>query len=165
MDKSVVLDALKKLSASLNQMVVEGRRKFEQSKDINDFAVSRGAENHHGLLALYPVQLYTQCFKSLSVKSRKELEVLWSRYSSDASMQEAGKELLLAEESYRAFMEELDSIMNAYEEEAALPVVSVGENIRTNVGFMNGSTGSTVLLHDLLKECKYTLFVLRKHYV
>lgn len=163
--KVETLAAVNRLSSSLKKTVQDGRSNYEQSKDINDFVKSHGEKDLHGLLALYPVQLYAGCFKSLGVKSRRQLEALWSQHFQDDEMQEAVKDLMLAEEGYRAFIEELDQIMAAYEEQTALPVVGVGGQISTDADFVDGSTGCAVSLKDLLQKSSYTLFVLRKHYV
>lgn len=163
--KQQVFTAVNKLSAALNKVVEDGRANFDQTEDINKFVLSRGAEDLHGLLSIYPVQLYADCFKSLGVKSRVELEAFWSQNIQDEDLQESVEELLRAEEGYKAFVEELDQNMNTHEEKAALPVVSMGEHLHTDVTFVDGSTGGTVSLNDLLKKSRYTLFVLRKHFV
>lgn len=161
--KQHVLAAVANLSASLCKMLKDGRESFRTCEaDINDFVRSHGKEDFYGLLTLYPVQLYVHCFKSLGLKSRKELECLWSRYFSDEEMQVAVEELLSAEEDYKAFIEELDQIMAAHEEKTALPVTA---HLESDAIFTEASTGDSVSLTDLLQKSPYTLFILRKHYV
>lgn len=164
--KLQVLAAVSKLASSLQQMVRDGRANYEHSGDINDFVKSHGEKELHGLLTVYPVQLYAECFRSLGIKSRKELEALWNQHSQDAEMKESVAELLLAEEQYRAFMEELDQIMNKHEEKTALPVAKLGGKLSTGgVELVDGSTGNAVSLDGLLQKSNRTLFILRKHYV
>lgn len=164
--KDCVLAAVAKLSASLNEMVQDGRENYKQTGSINDFVKSHGKDSPHGLLTLYPVQLYAECFKSLGVKSRRELEDLWSGwYLRDEDMQRAAKELLSAEEAYEGFVEELNQIMATHEEETALPVITRGEHLLTDATFTDAGTGDSISLSNLLKKAPYTLFVLRKHYV
>ena len=160
-----VLAAVSKLSASLKQMVEDGRANYKKSGDINDFVHSRGADHMHGLLTVYPVQLYADCFKTLGVETRASLESLWAQHCGHPDIQEAVEDLLGAEEGYREFIGELDQIMNAHEEEIALPVVSKGECLNADVSFVCGASGDTVSLNSLLEKSKYTLFILRKHYV
>lgn len=160
-----VLAAVANLSASLNKMVQGGRENYKASGDINDFTKSHGEGHFHGLLSVYPVQLYAECFKSLGIKSRKELESLWSRYFNDEEMRDSVEELLSAEDGYRAFMEELDQIMTAHEEKTALPVAAKGECLQSDATFTDAHTGDTMSLTSLLQKSPYTLFVLRKHYV
>lgn len=164
--KQHVLAAVAKLSASLNKMVQDGRENYKATGgDINDFTKSHGKDDLHGLLTLYPVRLYAECFKSLRIKSRKELESLWSRYFSDEEMRGSVEELLSAEDNYRAFIAELDQIMTAHEEKTALPVAAKGEYLQSDATFTDASTGDTISLTGLLQNSPYTLFVLRKHYV
>lgn len=163
-EKLCVLAAVSQLSTSLHKMVKDGRESYKTcGADINDFIKSH--EDLHGLIGIYPVQLYAQCFKSLGLKSRKELELLWSRYFSDERMQEAVEELLSAEESYKGFMDELDQLLAAYEEKTALPVVAEGDYLQSEATFTEANTGDTVSLTELLQKSAHTLFVLRKHYV
>ncbi len=160
-----VLAAVNKLSSSLKQMVQDGRANYERSLDINDFVRSHGADQLHGLLTVYPVRLYTECFKSLGVKTRASLEALSATYSHSSDMQESVKKLLLAEEGYKCFILELDEVMNDHEEKTALPVVGVGEHLHTAATFVDGITGDLVTLNSIVEKSQYTLFVLRKHYV
>lgn len=163
-ERQLVLTAIDRLSGALNKMVQDGRKDYKEAQHINDFVKSHGKEDLHGLLKVYPVQLYVECFKSLGVASRKELENLWNRYE---GVRHSVEELLAAEEGYKAFVGEMDAIMNAHEEETALPVVPVGAHLlQTDAGaFPEARSGIATSLNSLLKKCAYTLFVLRKHYV
>lgn len=156
---------INELSTSLRKMVEGGLAHLEKSKDINDFVTSRGAENLHGLLSVYPVQLYAECFKSLGMKSRTELETLWGKNFHHEEVRDAVEELLLAEDNYRSLVQELDRRMHAHEEAVALPVVVAGECLRTEATFVEARSGDTISLKALLQKSLYTLFVLRKHYV
>ena len=161
----LVLTAVDSLTGALNKMVQDGREDYKQVQHINDFVKSHGKEELHGLLKVYPVQLYVECFKSLGITSRKELENLWSRYLSDESMRHSVEDLLTAEERYKEFVGELDEIMNVHEEKTALPVVPIGGHLQTDATFPEARSGIATSLNSLLKKCAYTLFVLRKHYV
>lgn len=160
-----VIAAVSKLSSSLKKMVVDGQAGYEKSKDINDFVKSHGTEHLHGLLTVYPVQLYADCFKSLAVNSRTSLEAVWAKYPHNSNLQQCVEELLAAEESYEAFISELDREMNSHEESAALPVVTKGGCLCTDATFVECPSGKDVSLTSVLEKGKYTLFVLRKHYV
>ena len=158
MGKQQVLAAVADLSASLCKRVKDGRERYRASgEDINNFVKS------DGMYPLYPVQLYAECFQSLEVKSRQELESLWTRYFSDEDMRSCVEELLSAEAAYRACIEELDQILTAHEVETALPVTAKGEHL-LDATFIDGRTGDSVSLNDLLQKSPCTLFVLRKHY-
>lgn len=163
--RQLMLTAVDSLSGALNKMVQDGRQNYKEAKHINDFVKSHGKEDLHGLLKVYPVQLYVECFKSLGITSRKELENMWSRYFSDESVRLSVEALLTAEEGYKEFIVELDGIMSAHEEKTALPVVPIGGHLQTDATFTEARSGTATSLNSLVKKCAYTLFVLRKHYV
>ena len=165
-NKQRTLSAISNLSDALNKMVKNGRKEYEKSKDINDFSKSRGPDILYGLLSLYPVNLYAECFKKAGVNSKKELETRWSRYSDDDEICSSVESLVAAEEGYKSLIDGLDEAMNLYEEENALPVVEVGARLPNDLSVIDACSGNSLLLNkDLIGKSKYTLFVLRKHYV
>lgn len=158
--------AVNELSAALARMLQDGKSNFEKSgRDINLFCKSHGPDDLQGLLTVYPVHYYAQCFNKVGVKSKKELEALWSKYFSDEEVRTSVEALISAEENYKSFMKELDQYLKTYEDEVALPVVNVGDCLPMDVSFVHASTGNKVSLSSILKKTIYTLFVLRKHYV
>ena len=165
-EKQLLLAAVAELSASLRRMVKDGRENFKASgEDINDFVRSHGKDDLHGLLTLYPVQLYAKCFKDVGVESRKDLESLWNCHFHDEAIQDTVKEFLGAEDAYREVIEDLDEIMATHEERTALPVAAEGDCLQSDVTLTDAVSGDPISLFNLLQRCPYTLFVLRKHYV
>lgn len=166
MEKQKVIVAVKELSAALIKMVQNGRSKYERSgKDVGAFCKSHGSDDLHGLLCVYPVQDYAQCFNSVGVKSKKELEALWSKYFSDEEVRCSVEALISAEESYESLIREVDEDSEIYENKVALPVVRVGDSLQMDMSFVEARTGNKIPLSSLLQKATYTLFVLRKHYV
>lgn len=163
--KERMLTAVGNLAHDLEQMVENGRKSYEASRDVNDFVQSRGSSQLHGLLTVYPVSIYAKCFASAGVQTRKELEEVWSRYFTDAEVREAVERLLSAEAAYVSFIDELDKELNTYEEDTASSVARVGECLPADLPLVQARSGESVQLGDVLKKNKMTLFVLRKHYV
>ena len=161
----VLLQAVRTLARDLNKMVEEGRQQYQSSPDINGFVRSRGSDELHGLLLVYPVSLYVECFKTAGVKSRSELEALWASVYSDPDVSESVENLLAAEDGWVGFIAELDREMEAHEERTALPVVKVGGQFPLDIPLVETMSGDSVHLKSCLEKSKYTLFILRKHYV
>ena len=165
-EKQRIVSAVSKLSSDLRQVVEEGRRSFKSCTSINDFVLSRGPdEQPHGLYAIYPVSLYAECFRSAGVMTKKELEEKWSQYFHDSEVRECVEELLAAEDSYKLLIREIDNEMQRYEDQTAVPPVSVGENIPADLTLMEATTGEVVPLHSYYTKANFTLFILRKHFI
>ncbi len=160
-----LISAISELSNSLHRMIEEGWKDYQESKDINDFTRSRGPDQLHGLLRIYPVQQYAQCFKAAGVRSKAELETAWNQFPEDKRVQDCVENLLAAEDSYVELIEKLDKIMNDHEEEMALPVVTKGGHLSTDINVIEANSGDSISLSSVLRKNKYTLFILRKHYV
>ena len=163
MEKHKVMVAITELSAALVKMVQEGRSEYEQSgRDINSFCKHHGSAN---LLVVYPVQDYARCFNSAGVKSKKELESLWSKYFSDPEIRDLVEALISAEECFKDFIKELDRDCKTYEDKVALPLVDVGSCLEKDISFVEARNGKNISLGDVLQQAARTLFILRKHYV
>ena len=163
--KEKLLSAVLSLSMELEEMVENGRKSYEATCDINTFVQSHGPEDMHGLLTVYPVQNYAKCYNSAGVKSRKELEEVWSSYFSDGEVRDTIERLLATEEAYKKFMDDLDKEMELHEKKTATPVAFVGKCLPKDLTLVESRSGETTDLESLLKKNNLTLFVLRKHYV
>lgn len=164
-ERAVLVSAVNKLAKDLHQVVEEGRTSFKSCADINDFVRSRGPDQPYGLYAIYPVSLYVQCFRSVGVTTRKELEERWSRHYHDTQVRENVEELLSAEDGYNTLMEEIEGEMQRYEDQTAVPIVSVGNCIPADLSLMEATSGEMIPLQSYCSKAKYTLFVLRKHFI
>ncbi len=163
--RSCLLQAVQTLTKGLSSMVQDGRKAIEASPSINDFVKSRGSDDPHGLMCVYPVNLYVACLRTAGVKSRRELESLWAGMFSDVEVQENVEELLAAEEKWVGLISELDQEMKSYEEKTALDVIDVGEKFPMDIALVETKSGDTVSLKSCVEKTPYTLFILRKHYV
>ena len=165
MEKDVLISAVNKLAKDLHQVVEEGRKSFKWCTDINEFVLSHGPDKPHGLYAIYSVSLYVECFRSASVTTRKELEERWSRYFHDTQVRECVEELLSAEDAYNTLMEEIEREMQRYEDQTAVPVVSLRDQIPADLSLLEATSGEMIPLQSYCSKTKYTLFVLRKHFI
>ena len=163
--KSTLLLSVLTLTGDLRKMVENGRKSYQSAPDINDFVKSHGSEELYGLLLVYPVNLYVECFKTAGVRSRKELEDNWSRFFTDTEVRESVEDLIAAEESYIELISELDKAMQDYEERTALPVVEVGGQVALDIPVVQTLSGDAIQLGSYLEKSTFTLFILRKHYV
>ena len=164
-EKQTIVSAVSKLSTDLRQVVEEGRRSFKSCTNINEFVLSRSPDEPHGLYAIYPVSLYVECFRSAGVMTKKELEEKWKRYFQDSEVRECVEELLAAEDSYKLLIGEIEDEMQRYEDQTAVPSVSVGESIPTDLTLVEATSGEVVSLHSYYTKAKFTLFILRKHFI
>ena len=164
-EKHAIISAVSKLATGLQQVVEEGRESFKSCSSINEFVLSHGPDKPRGLYAIYPVSLYAECFRSAEVTTKKELEERWSKYFNDSEVRECVEELLVAEDSYKLLMREIESEMQRYEDTTAVPTVSVGANIPTDLTLMEATSGEMVPLQSYCTKTKFTLFILRKHFI
>ena len=164
-ETDLLIFAVNKLAKDLQQMVEEGRKSFKSCADINDFVRSRGSDQPHGMITIYPVNLYVECFRSAGVATRKELEERWSRHFHDTQVRESVEELLAAEDAYNTMMKEIEREMQRYEDQTAVPLVSVGDCIPVDLNLMEATSGEMTLLQTYCSKAKYTLFILRKHFI
>lgn len=161
-----LLQAVRTLATGLNSMVQDGRQAFESSgRDINDFVISHGPDELHGLMGIYPVSLYVDCLRTVGVNTRKELESLWASFYSDMTVRECVEELLVAEDSWISFVAELDQQMKDYEEKTALTTVNLGDCIPLDITLIETKSNETLSLKSCVERSPFTLFILRKHYV
>ena len=163
--KSKLLQAVQTLTKGLTSMVEDGRSGFKKSQNISDFVKSHGSGELHGLMLIYPVQLYVECLKTAGVATRKDLEALWSSFFSDVSVHEAVEELLIAEDNWVGFVKELDQEMSNYEEKTAFGTVKIGKRFPMDLPLVDTKSGNKLFLKSCLEKSPYTLFILRKHYV
>ena len=163
--RDLVVSSVKKLAKDLQQVVEDGHKSLKAATNINDFVLSHGPDKPHGLYAIYPVSLYAECFRTTGVVTRKEVEETWSRHFYDSEVRECVEELLSAEEAYRSLIKEIEREMQRYEDATAVPIVSVGDRLPEGLSLTEARSGEAVGLQNYCKKTKYTLFVLRKHFI
>lgn len=162
-EKQTIVSAVRKLSMDLRHIVEEGKRSLNSCTNINEFVLSCGPDDEpHGICTIYPVSLYVECFRSAGVTTKKELEEKWSQYFQDSEVLE---ELLAAEDSYRLLIGKIEDEMQRYEDQTAVPPVSVGESIPADLTLLEATSGEVVPLHSYYTKAKFTLFILRKHFI
>ena len=157
--RETLLRALRALADGLDTKVDESRKYYKSCGGINDFLTG------NGLKMIFPVGLYVECFKTVGVRCRSEVEALWTSLYSDPTVSECVENLLAAEDHWTGFIAELDREMEAHEEQAALPIVHVEERFPLDISLVETRSGDTVQLKNCLEKSKFTMFILRKHYV
>ena len=168
--KGILISSVSKLSRDLSELVKSGQKSFKCRTDINEYVRSPQGKMGPdiplvGICGIYPVDLYVECFRSAKVMTRNELEESWSKHFHDSEVWECVEKLLAAEDSYRSLMEEIEHEMQLYEDQTAVPTVSVGDSIPSNLDLMETTSGEMVSLQSYFTKARYTLFILRKHFV
>ena len=157
--RETLLRALRALADGLGKKVDDSRKYYKSCGGINDFLTV------NGLKLIFPVGLYVECFKTVGVRHRSELEALWTSLYSDPTVSECVENLLAAEDHWTGLIAELDREMEAHEERTALPIVQAGEQFPLDISLVETRSGDTIQLKNCLEKSKYTMFILRKHYV
>ena len=162
-DHDHLVPALSNLASELTTMIAKTKTSSHRSR-LDSFLNRDSRE--HGLLGLYPVGAYYSCFLAAGVKTRKELEELWSGLYTTESVRDAADELLSAEESYRMYISEIDNDLQQLEESLSpLEPSTLGSQLPLSMTLVDASSGTSIGLESLLQRSQLTLFVFRKHYV
>ena len=75
------------------------------------------------------------------------------------------EDLLQAESDYGTLMAEIDKATQALEDELALDVANKGDRLPGDLSLVEATSGEPFRLGKLWEQARFTLFVLRKHYV
>lgn len=163
-DHDRLVPALSKLASELTTMIANTKASYHRSR-LDSFLNRDSRE--HGLLSLYPVGAYYSCFLSAGVKTRKELEELWSSLYTTESVRDAVDELLSAEESYREYISEIDNDLQQGLEDSLSPfeTSTLGSQLPVKMTLVDASSGTSIGLESLLQRSQLTLFVFRKLYL
>ena len=97
--------------------------------------------------------------------TKKELEEKWSQYFQDSEVRECVEELLAAEDSYKLLIGEIDDEMQRYEDQTAVPPESVGDSIPADLTLLEAISGDVIPVQSYCMKAKFTLFILRKHFI
>ena len=161
--KTLLVSAVRKLAAGLARKVEDVRKKYNPSE--MDWFLNSDSRSD-GVMGIYPVGLYLDCLESVGVKTRAQLEEVWKELYKAEEVRECVEELLSAEENFDNFVEEVDKDLQSYEDSLAVSQVStVGCSVPKDISLVEAKSGNAVILGNLLKQSKFTVFVLRKHYI
>lgn len=161
-EKTTLIVSLRKLASDLHQVVAENRAALHSTDSIEHFVDLRG--NRAGLTRLFrSVYLYKQCFSSLGVATKAELEEAWKKCYSDEDVRESVEELLIVEEDWVKFVDEVDSILQKHLRTGTRPI-AVGEKVNVDLSFSEAKSGNVVSLKDYLDQFPRTLLVIMRHF-
>lgn len=161
--KEVLVAALNKLATALEKQVEDTRKSYDPSRLDQFFC---GDSKEAGVYGVYPVQHYYECLSAVGVKTRKELEEVWVRFYKDEAVRESVEGLLTAEDNWRAFIRYMDAGLQKIESERSPVATStLGSQLPQDLCLTEAVSGDSVAVETILKESRYTLFILRKHYV
>ena len=160
-NKPQLLSAIATLSEKIARAVQKAKEDFKASPDVYDFLDIKNPDPRTQTLFLVPP--YVECFKSLGVSTRAELEQLWAREYSDPEVREKVEELLETEESIREFATEVDKVLISHERAANTPAC-VGQSLPKDLLLTDAETGEQVALEMYWKRSKFTWFVFLRHF-
>ena len=161
----VLVSELQILAGSITSMVQRGKAS-RASYSLEQFLNTDRRKENAGLYCLYPVQDYVRCFRALGVKNRDKLDELCRRRYGEAEVRDAAEELLQSEEMFGEFVSEVDRDLKASEDKLAISnVLSVGNNLPTELELLDADSNSRVSLGTVLGKAPFTLFVLKRHFI
>ena len=160
-DKSLLLSSLSTLSEKIASVVKQAKTDFNAASDVYDYI--RTTNKSAGIRKLFIMPLYIECFSSVGVKTRTELEQVWAKSYSDHQVREAVEELLENEENFCEFAMEVDKVLSLYEKKSN-PTAKVGQDLPKDLALTDAGTGQEMLLESYWKESKFTWFVFLRHF-
>lgn len=161
-EKSSLLSAISTLSEKIAGAVNKVREDFKAAEDIYEFLDStKNAAS--GIRQLFVVSLYIECFESMGVKTRAELEKLWAKHYKDHKVREAVEELLDSEDSVREFAVEVEKVLRLHEQKSN-PPAKLGQVLPKDLLLTDAETGQEMPLEAYWKGSKFTWFVFLRHF-
>lgn len=160
-EQTHLLSAISNLSEKIASTVKQAREDFKAASDVYEFINTRNVAA--GILKLFIMPLYIECFKSVGVKTRAELEELWTKQYSDHDVREIVEELLENEDSVREFAVEVDRELILHEKKSN-PPAEVGQALPKDMALIDAETGQEMPLETYWKESKFTWFVFLRHF-
>jgi hypothetical protein len=161
-EKAVLLSSLSTLSQKIASAVKQAKADFITVSDVYEFMSTRNKTT--GIQKLFViVSLYIECFQSVRVKTRTELEKLWAKYYDDQEVRGTVEELLDNEESVEKFAAEVDKELSNHESKSN-PPAKIGQALPKSLVLTDVETGEETPLENYWKESKFTWFVFLRHF-
>lgn len=160
-EKAHLLSAISSLNEKIASAVKQAREDFKAAPDVYEFMNTKNIAA--GIRKLFIMPLYIECFKSLKVKTRAELEQLWAKQYADSEVRETVEELLENEDSVREFAMEVDKELTLHEKKSSSPA-KVGQALPSDMMLTDAETGRDMPLETCWKESKFTWFVFLRHF-
>lgn len=160
-DKLLLLSTLSTLSEKITAVVEQAKEDFKAAKDVYEFIKTENISA--GICKLFIMPAYIECFKTLGVKTRKQMEQLWSKQYSDHKVRQAVEDLLENENSVEEFAAEVEKVLRSHEKKSN-PCAKVGQYLPKALSLIDAETGQESSLESYWKGSKYTWFVFLRHF-
>lgn len=143
------------------ESVVEKTRADFQTADLDSF-LSYSHREDHGIGKLGALCVgYAECLQKVGVKTKVELEQLWTKHENDPEVREAVGKLLAAEKDYSAFLDEIEDKLNLSEAKVAIKdEARPGQMLPRDLTLIDIPSGRPLPLEACWGEADHTLFVL-----
>ena len=160
-ERSLLLSVISSLSEKIAAALKQAREDFKAASDVYEFLSTTNVEA--GIRKLFIMPHYIECFNSMGVKTRAELEQIWTKHYKDHKVKEEVEELLQHEESMREFAVEVDKEL-ALLEKKPKPFAQVGQCLPQDLSLTDAETGEKLQLETCWKDSKFTWFVFLRHF-
>ena len=160
-ERNSLLSSILTLSEKIKGAVKQAREDFKAASDVYDFISTTNVTA--GIRKLFIMPLYIECFNSVGVKTRAELEKLWAKHYKVDKVREAVEELLEHEESMHEFAVEVDRELSRQEKKSN-PVAKVGQQLPRDLSLIDAETGLETRLDECWEGSKFTWFVFLRHF-
>lgn len=159
--KSLLLSSISTLSGKIAGTVKQAREDFKAASDVYEFMSTKNIAA--GIRKLFIMPLYIECFSSMGVNTRAELQQLWAKHYNDHEVREVVEELLEHEDSMQEFAVEVDKELRLHEKKSN-PPAKVGQVLPKDLTLTDAETGQEMTLETCWKESKFTWFVFLRHF-
>lgn len=160
-EKGLLLSAISSLSEKIAGAVKQAGEDFKTASDIYEFISTENVTA--GIRKLFIMPFYIECFNSLGVKTRAELEQLWAKHYNDHEVREAVEDVLKNEDSVREFAVEVDRELSLHEEKSN-PSAQIGQTLPKDLRLIDADTGEEMSLESFWEGSKFTWFVFLRHF-
>ena len=160
-EKRLLLSAISSLSEKIASAVKQARDDFKTALDVYEFISTKNVTA--GIRKLFIMPFYIECFNSLGVKTRTELEQLWAKHYNDHEVREEVEDLLENEDSVCEFAVEVDKELSLHEEKSN-PPPQIGQTLPKDLCLVDADTGEEMPLESSWKGSKFTWFVFLRHF-
>ena len=160
---SVLVSSLTALAEKTESFVQATREEFEKRADLDfhQFLLFHSSFEQGISRLLCVLYAYAECMKSVGVKTKAELEQLWTKHYSEDGVKAAVESLLLAEKHYTQLIDTIDEKLSPHEEKSTTSApAQTGEALSKDCTLIEIPSGQPRTLEAYWKEAKYTLFVL-----
>ena len=156
-----LVPALSTLSGTIEDAIEHTRCVFKEATDLEHFLAYSDDIKHGTQMLATPIFGYVDCMEKVGVKTKAELEELWSKNIDKPGVRDAIEKLQLAEKHLKELVDEIAAKLGPLEDKATVNgPAKVGEIFPKDYKVMEIPSGQQTTLEESLKGSKFTLFVL-----